>query len=113
MTAWVKLFKPEDCSEISGLPVGKWRRYISSEPDGHGLICGMGILMPGEEISHQHPEEEVFFVLQGCGEARWQIGGAVYSAPLNPGSAFYKTAHIAHSMRNTGDEPLIGIFSKV
>ena len=112
MVAWVKELRPKELEEVSGIPSGKWKRYISKGQDEVGLIFGLGMLMPGEVFSHAHKEEEVFYVLQGHGEASWQINDTTHSAELKPGVAFYKTADILHSMENTGKEPLIGIFCK-
>jgi mannose-6-phosphate isomerase-like protein (cupin superfamily) len=113
MVAWVKELRSEELTEVAGVTSGKWKRYVSREEGGHGLIYGMGMLMPGEVLSHAHREEEIFYVLQGHGEAAWKIDDAAFSAELNPGFAFYKTANIFHTIRNTGAEPLVGIFCKV
>jgi len=113
MTAWVKELKVEELSASPIMTQGKWKRYVSLDAEGHGMIFGMGCLEPGEEASHAHVEEEVFFVLSGQGEATWEIDGKAYSAQLYPGTAFYKTPHIHHTMRNTGTKPLIGLAFKV
>ena len=113
MVAWVKELHQEELTPVPSMPQGKWKRYISKQEGGHGLIYGMGMMAPGEEISHTHVEEEVFYVIQGHGEATWKINDVVYSAELKPGVAFYKTADIFHTMKNTGTEPLIGIYCKV
>jgi uncharacterized cupin superfamily protein len=90
-----------------------WKRFVSLEEDGRGMIFGMGRLEPGEEVGHAHVEEEVFYVLHGHGEATWEENGVTHRAELKPGVAFYKTSHIAHTMRNTGQEPLVGLAFKV
>lgn len=113
MTAWVKKFKEDELESIELVPQGLWKRYVSLDTDGRGMIAGMGSLAPGEEISHGHIEEEMFYVLKGSGEATWQEHGREYRAELVPGVAFYKTSNILHVMRNTGSEALVGIFFKV
>jgi mannose-6-phosphate isomerase-like protein (cupin superfamily) len=113
MTAWVKEFRIEELGTSPIMTSGRWKRYVSKDPNGHGLIYGMGMLMPGEEAGHAHEEEEGFYVLQGHGEATWVVDGVTHTAELKPGVAFYKTPHIHHTMRNTGTEPLIGIVCKV
>ena len=77
------------------------------------MVFGMGKLMPGEEVSHNHIEEELFYVLSGFGEAEWELNGSTHRAELIPGVAFYKTSHIEHTMRNTGRDPMVGLFFKV
>jgi len=113
MTAWVKKFREEELEAIELVPQGLWKRYVSLDADGRGMISGMGSLAPGEEISHAHIEEELFFVLKGRGEATWEENGREYNAALVPGVAFYKTSDIKHLMRNTGSENLVGVFFKV
>ena len=113
MTAWVKKFKEDELESIDLVPQGLWKRYVSLDTDGRGMISGMGSLAPGEEISHAHIEEELFFVIKGNGEAIWEEDGHEYSEALVPGVAFYKTSNIFHVMKNTGSEALVGIFFKV
>jgi len=113
MTAWVKKFREDELDTVELVPQGLWKRYVSLESDGRGMIAGMGSLAPGEEVSHAHAEEELFFVLKGRGEAIWQEGGREYREVLEPGVAFYKTSDIHHLMRNTGSEALVGIAFKV
>jgi len=113
MTAWVKEIREDELSPVSLVPQGMWKRYVSLEEDGRGMIFGLGRLEPGEEVEHAHAEEELFYVLKGYGEAIWEVGGETHRAELKPGVAFYKTSHIYHKMRNTGDEPLVGLALKV
>jgi mannose-6-phosphate isomerase-like protein (cupin superfamily) len=113
MTAWVKEIREEELGKVTTVPQGKWKRYVSVEADGRGMIFVLGKLEPGEEISHQHVEEELFYVLKGEGEASWVENGTTHHAVLKPGVAFYKTSHIPHTMRNTGNEPLVGLAVKV
>ncbi len=77
------------------------------------MIFGMGRLEPGEEVGHAHDEEELFYVLSGHGEATWEEDGETHRAELKPGVAFYKTSHVYHTMRNMGQEPLVGLAFKV
>ncbi|MFH1927642.1 MAG: cupin domain-containing protein [Chloroflexota bacterium] len=113
MTAWVKEIREDELAPVVMMAQGTWKRYVSLEDDGRGMIFGMGRLEPGEEIGHAHDEEELFYVLRGQGEAIWEEHGETHRAELKPGVAFYKTSHIHHAMRNTGDEPLVGIGFKV
>ncbi len=113
MTVWVREIREDELEPVISVPQGKWKRYVSEEDDGHGMVFGMGSLEPGEEVGHAHVEEEVFYVLSGHGEATWKVDGETRRAELKPGVAFYKTSHIQHTMRNTGQEPLVGLFCKV
>ena len=113
MTVWVKAIRQEELRPVDRVPKGVWKRYVSTESDGRGMVFGMGCLEPGEEVGHAHVEEELLYVLKGYGEATWVLDGERQRAELRPGVAFYKTSHIHHTMRNTGKEPLVGIFCKV
>jgi mannose-6-phosphate isomerase-like protein (cupin superfamily) len=113
MTAWVKEIRDDELVPVAMMSQGKWKRYVSEEPDGRGMIFGMGSLDPGEEAGHSHEDEELFYVLEGNGQATWEVNGETLQAELKPGVAFYKTSNIYHTMRNTGDEPLVGVFFKV
>ena len=113
MTAWVKEIREKELIPVDQAPQGLWKRYVSAEADGRGMVMGMGKLSPGEEVTHAHVEEELFYVLRGSGVATWEEDGQTQRANLEPGMAFYKTSHIDHTMRCTGSEPLVGIFFKV
>jgi mannose-6-phosphate isomerase-like protein (cupin superfamily) len=113
MTVWVREIREDELEPVDSVPRGMWKRYVSTEDDGRGMVFGMGRLEPGEEVGHAHVEEELFFVVKGHGEATWVVDGERHRAELRPGVAFYKTSHIQHTMRNTGQEPLVGIFCKV
>ncbi len=110
---WAKAVTPETLAPVAGLE-GRWRRWVNPTPDNRGMIFGMGELAPGEVAGwHDHPEPEVFFVVEGYGEAIWRDGGVEQRAELRPGVAFFKIGHIAHQMRNLGTVPLRGVFFKV
>lgn len=78
------------------------------------MIFAMGQLQPSEVFGwDEHPEPEIFFVLEGRGEARWRDGGAEHHAELRPGIAFYKVGGVPHQLINLGDTPLTGVGFKV
>jgi mannose-6-phosphate isomerase-like protein (cupin superfamily) len=87
--------------------------FDPQETDYLGMIFGMSSLAPGEETVHAHDEEELFYVLNGKGEAIWEVYGVTFRAELIPGVVFYKLSDIYHTMRNTGVEPLVGIAFKI
>jgi mannose-6-phosphate isomerase-like protein (cupin superfamily) len=113
MTSWVKEIREDELAPVAMMAQGTWKRYVSVEDDGRGMIFGMGRLEPGEEVGHAHDEEELFYVLSGHGEATWEQDGETHRAELKPGVAFYKTSHVYHTMRNIGQEPLVGLAFKV
>lgn len=93
---------------------GRWRRWLAPSLESRAMIFGMGQLQPGEVAGwHVHPEPELFFVLEGEGEARWREGEEEKRQALRPGVAFFKVGGISHQMVNLGDTPLTGLFFKV
>jgi quercetin dioxygenase-like cupin family protein len=110
---WVKGYNQDELSPVDGI-AGTWKRYLDSGETGERLISGMGRLEPGEDMGwHSHPEEELFFVLEGQGIVRWEVDGQIHEARIGPQSGFYKVGNVSHQMVNTGSEPLVGIFAKV
>jgi quercetin dioxygenase-like cupin family protein len=112
-TVWVKTITTEGLAPFPKFG-GLWRRWITPDADNRGLILALGELRPGEDMGwHAHPEAEVFYVLEGVGEARWKVGDVVHKTELRPGSAFYKTGGIPHQMNNSGSTPFRGLGIKV
>ena len=111
--AWVGDLPESELREIEWLG-GWWKRWITPTEANRGMILGTGRLDPGQVADwHEHEEPEVFFVLEGEGEAHWQVAGQTLSAPLQPGVAFYKIGGIPHRMHPTGDRPLKGVVFKI
>ncbi len=112
-SVWARQLSSDDLRAVTGLK-GRWARYVTPSAENSGMVFGMGQLGPGEVAGpHAHPEPEIFFVLEGHGEAHWNEGGEEHIAELRPGVAFYKVGGIPHRMVNLGDGPLTGIFYKV
>jgi quercetin dioxygenase-like cupin family protein len=112
-SAWVKTVSSKDLAPLAGLQ-GRWGRYLKPSAESRGMIFGLGELLEGEVAGwHEHPEPELFFVLEGRGEARWKADGQERRAELVPGVAFYKHGGISHQMVNLGSQPLRGVFFKV
>ncbi|MBU05784.1 MAG: hypothetical protein CL877_07525 [Dehalococcoidales bacterium] len=110
---WVKEYKANDLLPVPGIK-GRFKRYVDGRETGAHLIHGLGMLAPGEDMGwHDHPEEEVFFVISGCGVVRWKVDNEICEAMIGPYSAFYKVGGVPHQMVNTGSEPLIGVVAKV
>ena len=112
-SVWVKAISPQDLEGRPGLG-GRWRRFISPSKANAGLIVAMGEIQSGEAMGwHAHPEPEVFFVLEGHGEAQWREGNEENTAEMHPGTAFFKVGGIAHNMINRGSTPFRGLGIKV
>lgn len=111
--AWVRRLTPEALAPVAGLQ-GRWRRLVGPDVANRGMIFGMGELGPGEVAGwHEHPDPEVFLVLEGIGEARWREDEVEKKAELSPGAAFFKVGGVPHQMVNLGSEPLRGVFFKI
>lgn len=111
---WVRELRPEDLMSVPGLQ-GRWRRYLDAPEGSLAMVFGMGELGPAEVAGwHEHPEPELFFVLEGESIARWrESDGSEHSLPLRAGSAFYKRGGTPHQMVNTGGRPFRGVFFKL
>lgn len=78
------------------------------------MIFGMGELQPGEVAGwHEHPEPELFYVLEGDVEVRWREQESERRAELKPGMAFFKVGGVPHQMVNSSNSPMRGLFFKV
>jgi quercetin dioxygenase-like cupin family protein len=112
-TVWVQKVSSDELEPVPGLE-GTWHRWLNPSTENRAMVFGMGQLLPNEVAGwHEHPEPEIFFVLEGQGEARWKEGGREQRAALLPGVAFFKVGGISHQMVNLGTVPLKGVFFKV
>jgi len=110
---WARHLSDDDLKAVAGMR-GRWARYVTPSVDNSGMVFGMGQLDPGEVAGpHAHPEPEIFLVLEGYGEARWDHDGEEHVAELRAGVAFDKIGGIPHRMTNLGPGPLTGVFYKV
>ena len=110
---WVRSLHEVTLSSQPGIK-GNFGRLIQPSAENSGLVMGKGVLPPGCDMGwHAHSEPEVFFVLEGEGEASWDEGGQRNTAKLEPGSAFFKVGGINHRMANTGSRDLVGVFVKI
>jgi len=110
---WVKEVTRDILRPFPGLQ-GLWGRLLAPSRENQGMIFGMGELQPGEDSGwHEHPEPELFFVLEGIGEAQWRQDGTEHCASLRPGVAFFKVGGIPHQMRNPGIVPFRGVVFKI
>ena len=110
---WIKSFDPAELVAIPGLQ-GKWKRFLDAgEPSG-GMVVGMGQLEAGEVAGwHEHPEPEMFFVLEGRALAKWREDDGEHEQEFGPGQAFFKPGDVPHQMVNLTDGRFRGLFIKL
>ena len=110
---WVKTLDPSELEHIEGLQ-GKWKRFLDASEQSQGMVFGMGELAVGETAGwHDHPEPELFFVLEGTALARWNVDGDIGEERLSPGKAFFKEGDVPHQMVNDGSTVFRGLFFKL
>jgi quercetin dioxygenase-like cupin family protein len=111
--AFVRTFNAAELTSVAGIQ-GRWKRYVLPSPENFGMIVGLGELPARTRMGwHAHPDSEIFYVLQGRGQAHWAWENKEFTEALLPGRAFYKIENVWHDMENTGDEPLLGIAYKI
>lgn len=110
---WIKTIDHSELGEVAGLQ-GKWKRFLDVSSASQGMVFGMGQLEPGETAGwHEHPEPELFFVLEGSALARWRDRGEEYERRIDPGKAFFKEGDVPHQMYNDGDTVFRGLYFKL
>jgi quercetin dioxygenase-like cupin family protein len=106
MEGFIMFYTKLDEAEGIELPGRVWKKLVGP-PDGgcKNMIMGVVTFHPGSDPGpHSHDaEEEIIYVLSGSGQTT--VGDRVY--PLEPGVAVYTEPGIEHSVRNTGQEPLV------
>ena len=98
--------------EGSGLATGKgirWKLLVAGERTGsEGLVTGIAEIAPGGQLMrHHHEPAETYYIVSGRGEM--EIEGRVEA--VGPGSAVYIPPDARHTVRCTGAEPLVFVFS--
>ena len=78
----------------------------------HGLRSAtqfVGYVPPGRARMHNHPYDEVAYVLEGEGVVHWRDGESV---PVERGSCIHFPRLVFHSLENVGDRPIriMGVF---
>ena len=77
-------------------------KATSAETDGQFAFIET-ILPPGADVEpHQHPEAEVFYVLEG--EFAFWVGEASEPKVCGPGSFLCVPPHVRHAYKNPTDE---------
>jgi mannose-6-phosphate isomerase-like protein (cupin superfamily) len=97
-------------------------RYAEEESEEAGigrefrlLACSsattqfVGVIPPGRAKMHNHPYEEVSYLLEGEGVVHWEDGT---SAPIHSGSCIHFPRLVFHSVENLGGAPMriMGVF---
>lgn len=98
-----------DDMDIAAKSPIRWKLLITGErgPSG-GIVTGITELPPGESLLlHHHEPEETYYVIKGKGHM--QIDDC--EAEVGPGSAVYIPPNATHTVRCTGTEPLVFIFT--
>jgi len=69
----------------------------------------IGVIPPGRAKMHNHPYDELAYVVEGDGVLHWEDGA---STPVKAGSCIYFPRLVFHSLENVGDRPIriMGVF---
>lgn len=91
-------------------PAGRRTRVIvgpDAPAEANGFVMGHVTIFPGGEVpEHDHPQEEVYFIVQG--EGTLTLDGNVY--PMPAGSYVYISPHSVHRLCNNTGSDLIMLF---
>ncbi len=70
----------------------------------------IGVIPPGRAKMHNHPYDELAYLLEGDGVLHWQDGSSV---PVGPGSCIHFPRLVFHSLENVGGTPMriMGVFT--
>ena len=96
----------------SGLATGKgirWKLLVAGErTESVGLVTGIAEIVPGGQLMrHHHEPAETYYIVSGRGEM--EIEGCAQA--LGPGNAVYIPPDARHTIRCTGTDPLVFVFS--
>lgn len=96
-------------SDVAARSAIRWKLLTAGERTGSaGLVTGIAEIPPGERLLlHHHGAEETYYIVQGRG--RMAIDDR--AADVGPGYAVYIPPNARHTLRCTGAEPLILVFS--
>ena len=98
-----------DDPDIAAKSPIRWKLLITGERGpSSGIVTGIAELPPGESLLlHHHEPEETYYVIKGKGHM--QIDDC--EAEIGPGSVVYIPPNATHTVRCTGNEPLVFIFT--
>jgi quercetin dioxygenase-like cupin family protein len=109
MKAATRLVKLGDVDPIP-LPHGSWSRMLLTDktvPGSRGSL-GYSVFEPGTVLAAvSHEVEELAYVVAGQGELRLEEESLAFQA----GDALYIPAHTWHAVANTGETPVLMVFT--
>lgn len=90
--------------------IGREFRLLVGEAHGcRSVTQFVGYVPPGRAKMHNHPYDEVAYVLEGDGVLHWHDGESI---PVGRGSCIHFPRLVFHSLENVGDSTLriMGVF---
>ncbi len=95
--------------EIAAKSPIRWKLLITSERGpSSGLVTGIAEVPSGASLLlHHHEPEETYYILSGNGHIKIDE----CEAEIGPGSTVYIPPNAKHTVRCTGIEPLVFIFT--
>ena len=96
-------------ADVAARSAIRWKLLTAGErTESAGLVTGIAEVPPGERLLlHHHGPEETYYIVQGRG--RMEIEDR--AADVGPGFAAYIPPNARHTLRCTGEDPLILVFS--
>lgn len=105
---------PESSDELgSG---GEFHVYLDPEttPQARASFARFALGVGGALPEHRHAKtEEIAYFISGQGVARLFHEGEATEVEVGPGHVWYNPPGAWHSIRNTGDEPLVMVFATI
>jgi len=94
----------EQESEDAG--IGRWFRLLTATSETTQFI---GVIPPGRAKMHNHPYDELAWLVEGEGQLHWHEGE---SEPIARGSRIFFPRLVFHSVENGGGAPMriMGVF---
>lgn len=95
-----------DEQEAEEAGIGREFRLLAGSSQATQFI---GLVPPGRAKMHNHPYEELSYLVEGEGVVHWADGTSV---PVAPGSCIYFPRLVFHSLENVGSTPIriMGVF---
>jgi mannose-6-phosphate isomerase-like protein (cupin superfamily) len=86
--------------------IGRWFRLLTTTSETTQF---MGVIPPGRAKMHNHPYDELAWLVEGEGQLHWHEGE---SEPIARGSRIFFPRLVFHSVENEGGAPMriMGVF---
>jgi mannose-6-phosphate isomerase-like protein (cupin superfamily) len=86
--------------------IGRWFRVLTTTSETTQFI---GVIPPGRAKMHNHPYDELAWLVEGGGQLHWHEGE---SEPIARGSRIFFPRLVFHSVENQGGAPMriMGVF---